>query len=246
MVWHRQRRRQRLAGLLDELQAAVDRLPPLPDAEQMAWAQAILSHPGSCVLEVDTTGLGPQAELLRLLLLSVDSVDSAVVYDQLIRPSQPLEHDPAALTYNGLTRQQIEQAPSLEEVWSAFEQRAVGRLLISWNWAWDYERLVAACQRLGLGAPALLGLDLQAPARSFFHQLYASLPMLCQQLGTPLPQPATALDRARGQLLILRAMADGRLGPLHQPVQQPAQLMAAPEADQADQLGPNEEDTQPF
>ncbi|GER84495.1 hypothetical protein KTAU_31310 [Thermogemmatispora aurantia] len=232
-VERRLAQRRHLQTLLQTLEQTINELPALPDPERMAWAQALLALPTSRILEVDTTRLGSTAELLRLVL--VRPSDGQTVFDQLIRPQQG--YDQAALTYNGLTPAQLEQAPELATVWPAFEQQVRGQLLISWNWAWDEEQLRRASRRLGVGVPVLLGIDLQEPARTFFSQSYAGLPTLCRLIGAPLPQPATAVERARGQVAILRAMAEGRLGPLHE----------QEEADEGDLDALDDlDDTQPF
>nr|BBH95163.1 hypothetical protein KTA_33620 [Thermogemmatispora argillosa] len=224
--------RSQLQALLRSLEEILNELPALPDPEGMAWAQALLALPSSLIVEVDTSRLGSTAELLRLVL--VRPSDGQTIFDQILRPQRG--YDPASLTYNGLTPAQLEQAPEdLSTVWPAFLQQARGHMLIGWNWAWDADQLRRASRQLGLGLPVLLGIDLQEPARTFFSQPYAGLPTLCRLLGAPLPQPATALDRARGQLLVLRAMAEGRLGPLH----------SLSEPEEADD-GPDLEDSQPF
>jgi DNA polymerase III epsilon subunit-like protein len=211
-VERRLAQRRHLQTLLQTLEQTINELPALPDPEAMAWAQALLALPTSLILEVDTTRLGSTAELIRLVL--VRPSDGQTVFDQILRPQQG--YDPAALAYNGLTPFQLEQAPDLATVWPAFAQQVRGQFLISWNWVWDVEQLSRASRRLGYGAPILLGIDLQEPARTFFEQPYAGLPTLCRLIDASLPQPATALERARGQLAILRAMAEGRLGPLHE------------------------------
>jgi DNA polymerase III epsilon subunit-like protein len=218
----RHQRREQISGLIQEAYTRLRSLPygegwpSLPKPEWMAWAQAVLAQPGSLILEVDTSGLQVGAEVLRLLLLRLE--DGAVVFDQCIRPTQSLAERPEALTYNGLTAEELAGAPPLEEVWPAFWQQARGKVLVSFNWPWDYQQLTAACRRLGQGVPALLGLDLQEPACTYFGLSFgfASLGDICCRLGEPLSRPATALERARGQLAILRAMAEGRLGPLHE------------------------------
>ncbi|MBE3566504.1 MAG: hypothetical protein IMW90_12340, partial [Thermogemmatispora sp.] len=174
-------------------------------------------------------------EVLRLLLLRLE--DGAVVFDQCIRQTQPIAQMQEALAYNGLTAEELAGAPPLEEVWPAFWQQARGKVLVSFNWPWDYQQLTAACRRLGQGVPALLGLDLQEPARASFELSFASLGDICCRLGEPLSRPATALERARGQRAILRAMAEGRLGPLHE-----QEEVDEGDLDALDDL----DDTQPF
>ncbi|MBE3568049.1 MAG: hypothetical protein IMW90_20220 [Thermogemmatispora sp.] len=227
---------QRLDGILSRLRALChgDGWPMLPKPDLMGWAQALLHHAtSSFILEIDTSGVDPEAEILRLLLLRLE--DGALVFDQRVRPTQSMAQRPEALTYNGLTAEELAGAPPLEEVWPAFCEQTQGRLLVSWGLRWDLAQLQRAGRRLQAPLPAL-GLDLQEPARAYFELSFASLGDICRRLGEPLPRPATAPARARGQLLVIRAMAEGRLGPLHEREQDEGDLDALDDLD----------DSQPF
>lgn len=254
-VEQRLRQREELAQRLDTILSRLRALahgndwPPLPQPELMGWAQALLSHAtNSLILEVDTSGVDPKAELLRLLLLRLE--DGMVVFDQAIRPSQPLAQMQEALAYNGLTAEELGAAPPLEEVWPAFCQQCRGQLLVSWGLHWDQAQLQRAGRQVQAPLP-VLGLDLQEPASRYFGTSFASLGEICRRLGVPLPMPATALDRARGQLLVIRSMAEGRLGSLYSPLSEPEE---ADEEPAQDDQGPAEDsdfleqldDTQPF
>ncbi len=68
--------RQHLTLLELELQRVRERehhLPALPPLIQMHWAQAVLAFPNLVFLEVDTTGLSADAEIIRVVVLDAQS-----------------------------------------------------------------------------------------------------------------------------------------------------------------------------
>src|SRR5690348_7422343 len=62
-------------------------LPSLPPLKVIHWAQAVRAMPNLVFLEVDTTGLQEDAEIVRV---SVLNIREETLLDCLVTPSQPL------------------------------------------------------------------------------------------------------------------------------------------------------------
>ena len=192
------------------LQRRAAALPKLAAHEHIHWAQALLEFPNLAFLEVDTDGLGADAEILRLVL--VDQTDE-VLYDQVLQPRRPVT--PKTLHLTGLTPEMLAQAPQLSrQVWlsSSLLKAFVGRYILSFNLEFDQGKLHESAVRYGLPEIPIVGACLMLRAQEYYGAYhYPKLADLCERLGHPLPEHPRqdALDRARGQVHLLRAMAQG-------------------------------------
>ena len=225
-TWQGQRtRRAVLAGYVQQLERATvdlrrrfDVLPALARPEHVQWAQALLAFPNLAFLEVDTDGLGTDADILRIALVDQSGT---MLYDQLLQPRRPLSPKIAHLT--GITPDMLAQAPTLAEVWRspAFVAAFAGRYVLSFNLEFDSGKLAESATRYELPPLPLVGECLMLRAQEYYGaSYYPKLADLCQRLGHPLPEhpQQDALDRARGQVQLLRAMAQGvtHAPPAHQ------------------------------
>ncbi len=124
-AWHQRRRtlKQQLEHLSAEvrnLREQVQALPSLPSLGAVQWAQAVLAMPNLVFLELDTTGLGQDAEIIRALILDQAGVPLLDVY---ARPKQPLSRQIEMLT--GITNDAVMQQGVTEEsirfptIWSS-------------------------------------------------------------------------------------------------------------------------------
>jgi len=157
-------------------------------------------------LEIDTTGLGPEDEICRFTL--VDG-SGQVIKDSHIRPISRQLTKEASRT-NGIQASDLEQAPTLSEVWEGVQIALHGTYVVSFNLEWDLKQLNQAARRYQLTPLAIVGDCLQRRATQYYHrEYYLSLAELCARVGHPLPEPPaqTSIDRARGQYHFLRAMA---------------------------------------
>lgn len=213
--WQEQRTRRRvLASHIQQVEQATatlrqrfDILPALAHPEHVQWAQALLAFPNLAFLEVDTDGLYADADILRIML-----VDQwcAPLYDQVFQPRRPMTPKIAYLT--GLKPEQLVQAPTLAETWPQVAQAFTGRYVLSFNLEFDQGKLTESAARYGLPALPLVGECLMLHAQDYYGaSYYPKLADLCERLGAPLSaQPQQdALDRARGQVWLLRKMAQG-------------------------------------
>jgi DNA polymerase III epsilon subunit-like protein len=210
-----QRRRAELARYWQTIQAelapigqAIKDLPALPPQDQIQWAQAIYAMritDAVRFLEVDTTGLGEDSDIIRVTLVNLSG---GLFDDILIKPSCPIP--PEASAANGLYDADVANAPSLPDVWERRILRGLaGRYIISFNQKWDIEQLEKAARRYHLPPVTIIGDDLQRRARAYYHnEYYLTLEAVCERVGHPISSKS-AVDRARGQYYILLAMANG-------------------------------------
>ncbi|GCE26407.1 hypothetical protein KDA_18910 [Dictyobacter alpinus] len=210
----RQQRRQHLLNQIQHLEqeaqslrTQVRNLPALPSLKSIQWAQSVRAMPNLLFLEVDTTGLHEDAEIIRLVLLNRHG---QTLLDCLASPSQPLSR--SIVTITGLTNADVQTAGiPIVEALDKFRQVVQGAYVLSYNLNFDLGKIREATQRHQLSEITLIGEDLMTQAMSYFHQSsYPKLEGLCQHIGQSLPsQPQqTALDRARGQIALLNAIAD--------------------------------------
>ena len=207
-------RRAVLAGYLRQIEHAttemrrrLDMLPALAHPEHVRWAQALLALPALAFLEVDTDGLGPDADVLRIAL--VDRAGS-VLFDQVCRPANPISPKIAYLT--GLTQEHLADAPRLADVWEPAQAALAGHYVLSFNLEFDQQQLTANARRWDLHVLTFIGECLMLRAQEYYGaSSYPKLADLCARLGRPLPDHPRqdALDRARGQVHLLHAMAQG-------------------------------------
>ncbi|HEX6484902.1 MAG TPA: 3'-5' exonuclease [Ktedonobacteraceae bacterium] len=184
-----------------------DDLPRLPRLEPVLWAQAVLALPNLAFLEVDTDGLHSDAEVLRVVLLAKDGTS---LYSQLYKPRRPLTERTTHLT--AIAPEMLEQAPSLPEEWERLVQAFAGRYIFSFNLEFDQSKLRENAERYGLTPVVVIGDCLMQRAETYYELYsYPKLSDLCSRIGFPLPEHPRqdASDRARGQIHLLEAMAQG-------------------------------------
>ncbi|GCE26434.1 hypothetical protein KDA_19180 [Dictyobacter alpinus] len=210
---HQQRRRmingqfQQLEEEVRRLRTQIRNLPALPPLKIVQWAQSVRAMPNVVFLEVDTTGLHEQAEIIRLVVLNIQG---QVLLDCLVKPSQPLSQ--TITMFSGLTNDDMKGSKtSIVDALTRLRQVVKGAYVLSYNMDFDLGKLKEASHRHHLSEITIIGEDLMTQAMGYFHQTaYPKLEVLCKQIGQPLPlQPCqTALDRAKGQIALLNAIAD--------------------------------------
>ncbi|GCE18673.1 hypothetical protein [Dictyobacter kobayashii] len=210
----RLQRRAMIAQHLQQLEEELQRvrkqsrtLPALPPLKIIQWAHAVRSMTNLVFLEVDTTGLYEDAEIIRLMVMNIHG---ASLLDCLVTPSRPLSRSIENIT--GLTNAEIEAAGvPIVDAFAQLRHVLHGAYVLSYNLDFDEGKLREAAQRHQFDAITIIGDDLMTRAMNYLQlSSYPKLEHLCQQIGQPLPllPHQTALDRAHGQIAILNAMAD--------------------------------------
>ncbi len=196
-----------IEGELAPIRRAITSLPSLPDEREIQWAQAIMAmqaHDSVRFLEIDTTGLSDQDEIVRVTLVDLTGT---VQDDLFFKPSRPLSAEASAA--NGLTDTMLQYAPSLTDMWEIVRARVYGHYILSFSHAFDVKKLNEAAARHHLAPIVIVGDDLQPHCTQYYNrEYYLTLADLCERIGHPL-ESNSAIHRAQGQCAILKAMAEG-------------------------------------
>ncbi len=163
-------------------------------------------------LDTETTGLGPQDEIIEVCLL--DS-EGGVLFESLIRPMQPIPMDAVAL--HGITDVMVAEAPRWPEVWPSVRGHLTGRPVAVYNAEFDSRLLRQSHARHALAdavdTSAFFCLMLlyaqfrgawDASRRSF---RWHSLETARRQAGLPFPNAHRARDDAFLARALLHYMA---------------------------------------
>jgi hypothetical protein len=214
-IAHSQQRRKRIDYYWQTIQtelASIDQqirsLSALPPEEQILWAQSVLALRNLAFLELDTTGLDAEDELIRFTL-----IDSSLhtIEDVLIKPATRRLGEGASRV-NGITPEQLErEGIPLKEAWKRIQAALSGRYIVSYSQGWDVQQLKAAAARHTLEPVMVIGDDLQRHTFQYYHREYnLTLATICERVGYPLPEypHQTSIDRAKGQVHVMAAMAD--------------------------------------
>jgi DNA polymerase III alpha subunit (gram-positive type) len=180
-------------------------LVKLPDPRHVEWAHALLQFSNLVFFVIDSTGLHDESDIIRVHLSDAAGIP---VFDRLLQPQRQRGH--ANTFYTGITDVQIRNAPTLANIWSELQAALVGRYVLAYNWEFLIERLRENALYYHLPLLYPVGECLMNRASNYYNTATAlKLADVCRRIGHPLPQPATAQDRAAGQLAFLQAMAQG-------------------------------------
>ncbi len=192
---------------LKPIQVAINALPALPPDGEIAWAQSILAMENLVFLEIDTTGLEPQDEIVRFTLINSKG---DILEDIFIQPTTSTL-SPHVSQINGLQNADLEHALTLHETWDRLRAALHGKYVLSFGQEWDLKQLKNAADRFCLSEIVVVGDDIQRHCTRYYHkEYYLSLAQLCERIGHPLPEAPhqNSLDRARGQYHVLQALAN--------------------------------------
>src|SRR5579884_690156 len=209
---HRHAARAVLGEELNALHTAVNalynryhRLTKIPSLLHVEWANALLHFPNLVFFVIDSTGIRPESDIIRVHL---SDIAGNPVFDRIIRPQR--QPGQANTSYTGITSAQLSTSPTLTNIWDALEAALVGRYVLAYNWEFLMERLRENALHYQLTPVYPIGECLMNRASNYYCTAMAlKLADVCGRIGHTLPQPATALDRAAGQRALLQAMAQG-------------------------------------
>jgi DNA polymerase-3 subunit epsilon len=163
-------------------------------------------------LDTETTGLGPQDEVIEVCLLESDG---SVLFESLVRPAGPIPLD--AVRVHGISDDMVARAPGWPEVWAGLQPRLAGRAVAVYNAEFDLRLLRQSLARHALP-------DVLEPSTFFcLMLLYAqfraewdasrrsyrwhSLETARRQAGLPYPNAHRARDDAFLARALLQHMA---------------------------------------
>ncbi|HEV2460879.1 MAG TPA: 3'-5' exonuclease, partial [Ktedonobacterales bacterium] len=114
----------------------------------------------------------------------VDGRTGAVLLDTRLRPSVPIS--PEAYAVHGIYAEDLQEAPTLAEVWTRVRTLLRGALVVAYNAAFDRRMLAQAAERYGLKRPACRWYCLMEACSAFDDSedgRWLSLGAVCGELG---------------------------------------------------------------
>jgi hypothetical protein len=177
----------------------------LPPPELMVWAQSILDLDNAAILEIDTTSTAYDADVIRVLLLSVSG---DVLFDRILRNASGESNQ----HHTGIAPDTLAQAQPIADTWPAVIAELRKYYLVAFGMVFDVDRLANQNTRLGAPPYRLFTEDLQPNLTQYFRSdYYTKLETVAAKVGCMLPEKPQrdALDRARATLAILKAVAEG-------------------------------------
>jgi DNA polymerase III epsilon subunit-like protein len=173
-------------------------------------AQTILAQ-SPLYIDTETTGLDRSDEIVEVAVLDGTG---AVLYESLVRPSQPIP--PAATAIHQITNAMVAKSPSWPLIWPSLRPLLVGKPLVVYNAEFDLRMMQQSHARYRLPWKDSLNLidllkiyaeyrgDWDAYRRSY---RYISLDNAGKQCGIPLPNSHRAADDARLARALLHFLA---------------------------------------
>lgn len=114
-------------------------------AKAKTWAHHLVQRDDWLVLDVETTSLGLQAEIVEVALVGGGG---QTLLDVMVRPRMP--PDPTAARVHGLSTETLRQASSFEKVYRSLIDLLTGRTVVAFNAAFDAYALNNTCRMTGL------------------------------------------------------------------------------------------------
>lgn len=113
------------------------------------WAIDKFNNPYKWVLlDTETTGLGSDAEIIDIAVVSAEGKGVEVLLNQLIKPSRPIPADASAV--NGIFEHHVADAPTMADIYAMLVQATKGKTIITYNAAYDARLLRQTCELYGL------------------------------------------------------------------------------------------------
>lgn len=108
----------------------------------ISWARNLLGRRNWVILDTETTGLGPEAEIVQLGILAPSG---QVLLDTLVRPLDPIPAGATAI--HGITGAMVASAPRFSGVYEELSRLLTGQLVVVYNAAYDRRILQQTCRR---------------------------------------------------------------------------------------------------
>jgi DNA polymerase-3 subunit epsilon len=96
------------------------------------WARATLADPTAVILDTETTGLGPDDQIVQIAVLGIDGRE---LLNELVRPTCPIE--PGAQALHGIGMEQLLDKPGFEEIFRKLAEVTNRRKVVIYNADYD-------------------------------------------------------------------------------------------------------------
>lgn len=114
--------------------------------QALDWARELVRRTDVLYLDTETTGV--RFGFDDVIDIGIVNGKGLVVLDQLIRPMVPIPADSEAV--HGISNKAVANAPRLADVWGDLTKLLAGKILVSYNAAFDEQMLADAGTRRGL------------------------------------------------------------------------------------------------
>jgi DNA polymerase-3 subunit epsilon len=156
------------------------------------------------VVDVETTGLAAHFgdRICEVGIVRAQDDQILDTYQTLVNPQRPIS--PGARRVNGLSDEEVRQAPLFAEIAGEVLARIDGRTLVCHNAPFDLSFLEAELTRLGLPWQPASVIDTLEIARRYYHFGSNSLAAVAARLGIETPQAHRALGDALTTFQVFR------------------------------------------
>ncbi len=160
------------------------------------------------VLDVETTGLSPFAgdRVCEVGIVQARGSQVQSTYQTLVNPERPIS--PGAARVNGLSDEQVSQAPCFAEIAHQVLDLLDGALLLCHNAPFDLGFMKSEFSRLGLAFQPAGVIDTLVLARRYFRFSSNSLASLAYRFGVETPASHRALGDALTTLYVFNAISN--------------------------------------
>jgi len=159
------------------------------------------------VLDVETTGLYPAFgdRVCEIGIIKAEGDQLLTTYQTLVNPQRPIS--PGAALVNGLSDEQVAQAPAFGEIAPQVYSLLDGALLVCHNAPFDIGFIEAEYSRLGLSLQLAGVIDTLLLSRRFFHFQSNSLSSLARRFNIKTPDAHRALGDSLTTFYVLHALS---------------------------------------
>lgn len=196
-----------------------------PRERAIAWAAEVAADPSSVFLDTETTGLGPDAEIVDIAIVGIDG---RVLLDSPVMPLNPIPAEATAV--HGITIGMLDRAkaPMWTDLWPRVSTILhPGRRIVVYNAGYDFgivQQVTTAAKRPAF-APgwqcALLAYAEFAGERNRFGTFkWHKLSEACAAMGVTLDGAHRALADAEATRRLVLAMAAQARAPAEEVPQQ--------------------------
>lgn len=196
-----------------------------PKERAVAWAIKTSSDPDILVVDLETTGLGPDAEIVDIAAITMVGT---IVLDQLICPLRSIPAE--AVRVHGITERMVHKMPMFREFYPRIVQAFRGKTLCIFNGAYDTGIIRQVCQADGLTDPIGAWQCAMLAASDFFGEpnkrgdgfRWPKLGEAAAALGIENPTAHRALadaETTRRLVLAMAGVAPAKGDPTPEPVQ---------------------------
>ncbi|MCL1923217.1 MAG: DEDD exonuclease domain-containing protein [Propionibacteriaceae bacterium] len=180
-----------------------------PTLDDVAFQAVPLIDTTFCVIDLETTGTGPDARITEIGAVKVRGGEKLGEFQTLVNPG--VEISPFITGLTGITNEKVRRAPHLREVFPSLIEFARGCLMVAHNAGFDMGFILRAAEGLDYEWPSPNVLDTVRLARRIVPKSEVGnyrLHTLTDYFSTPVSPTHRALDDARATVDLLHALLE--------------------------------------